>query len=433
MNSNITLTCIVCEGETDCRFGYSNRAYQPLSFACPHCASLMRVTMDTSRPPRTEFQYEGCQPSKEQRGIFIDDKNPFVDLHLDFPVRFGKYVPGLTPYMMVMQELHQASESHEEALEKMQFHNERLTQLNYFHDRAEEIKNIIRLYSGENKQLFIKRVENFLKQDQGPSLKHQDVNAALYRFLTFVFLPFVNFGEVKYLVEQFGELTIGLASKPFDDFVRRIVDSGFLGTLQKDCLKLYPEVYAAELAMRPALYLDLISGYEKAKTAARISTKDFQSYKDLFKDIIEVLGRQLVLVAGINNILHRKDSNAFATISGGTLSSLEKFASKTISEKFKYLDDCWYTIEREIVDTEVRNSIAHNNVNYDEVTQIIEYFPNGGGIQSTLGQQIYFLDFMRILLMAFREMNNLHHLVKCLYYYEYLILQNPDHKKRTEP
>lgn len=432
MNTNITLTCKVCNEDTDCRLGYSNRVLQPLSFACPHCASLMRITMDTSNPPRTCFQFEGCKPSEDQSRMFMDDKNPFVDLHLDFPVRFGKYVMGQTPYLMASQELTITSESPEEAHSKMEFHNHRLSQLNHFHDRADEIKTIIRLYSGKNKQLFKKRVGDFLQQDLGPSVKPQDVNAALYQFLTFVFLPFVQFGEVSSLVDEFTELTMKLAGKSLDEFVRTVVDSGFLGTLQKDCLKLYPEIYGAELPLRPALYLDLFKPYERAKTAARISTKDFQSYKDLYKDIIEVLGRQLVLVAGINNIIHRKDSNAFATISGGALSSLEKFSVKTISDKFKYLDDCWYNIDREIVDTEVRNSIAHNNVNYDEVTQIIEYFPNGGGIQPSPGQRIYFLDFMRMLLVAFREMNNLHHLVKCLFYYEYLILQDSKTPRKSQ-
>ena len=329
---------------------------------------------------------------------------------------------------MAAKELTISNESHEEAHAKMGFHNQRLNQLNHFHNRADEIKTIIRLYSVKNKQLFKKRVGDFLQLDLGPSVKPQDVNAALYQFLTFVFLPFVHFGEVSSLVDGFTEITLKLAGSPLNEFVRNIVDSGFLGTLQKDCLKLYPEIYGAELPMRPALYLDLFKSYERAKTAARISTKDFQSYKDVYKDIIEVLGRQLVLVAGINNIIHRKDSNAFATISGGALSSLEKFSEKSISEKFKYLDDCWYNIDREIVDTEVRNSIAHNNVNYDEVSQIIEYFPNGGGIQPSPGQHIYFLDFMRMILVAFREMNNLHHLVKCLFYYEYLILQDSKNK-----
>lgn len=428
MNSNMTLTCEVCEGETDCRIGYSNRAHQPLSFACPRCASLMRVTMDISNAPQTGFAFEGCHPSENQRRMFSDDMNPFVDLHLDFPVRFGKYVMGNTPYMMASQELEEASESPDEAQAKMQFHNERLNQLNYFHDRADEVRTIIRLYGGKNKQLFKKRVSEFLGQDLGDSLKPQDVNATLYQFLTFVFLPFVHFGEVSALVDRLTKMVMRLPKKPLTAFVRNIVDTGFLVTVQRDCLKLYPEIYGAELPLRPALYLDLLDRYERAKTAARISTKDFQTYKDLYKDIIEVLNRQLVLVAGINNIIHRGDFNAFATISGGTLSSLEKFAGKTLSDRFKYLDDCWYKIEREIIDAEVRNSIAHNNVNYDEVTQIIAYVPESGGMKPTSTHQIYFLDFMRMILVAFREMNNLHHLVKCLLYFEYLILQSPKTK-----
>lgn len=425
MNSNMTLACKVCGGETDCRIGYSNRIHQPLSFACPHCASLMLVTMDISSPLQAKFEFKGCEPVEGQHRLFSDHKNPFVDLHLDFPVRFGKYAIGSTPYMMASQELDDTSESITEGLAKMAFHNQRLDQLNYFSDRTDEIKVIIRLYSGKNKQLFKKRVSDFLNKDLGPSLQPQDINSALYQFLTFIFLPFVHLNEVRSLVDWITEITMNLAGKPLDGFVRNIIDTGFLETLQKDCLKLYPDIYLAELPLRPALYLDLIHGYEKAKIAARVSTKDFQSYKDLYKDIIEVFSRQLILVAGINNLIHRGDINAFPTISGGTLSSIGKFSEKPLSERFKYLDNCWYDIDREIIDTEVRNSIAHNNVSYNDVTQVIEYFPNGGGIEPTSAQQIYFLDFMRMILIAFREVNNLHHLVKCLFYYEYLILQNP--------
>lgn len=424
MNSNMTLTCGVCEGQIDCRIGYSNRELQPLSFACPHCASLMGIELDISNAPQAKFQFEGCMPSEDQIAPFTDSKNPFVDLHLDFPVRFGKYVLGSTPYFMALDELRGASESEDTAHAKMAFHNERLNQLNYFAHRSNEIKVIIRLYSGKNKQLFKKRVGAFLRKDLGSSLKPQDVNAALYQFLSFVFLPFVHFDEVRSLAEGFPEVLKRLPMAPLNEFVRDVIDSGYLGTLQKDCLKLYPEIYEAELPLRPALYLDLLNGYQKAKTAARVSTKDFQSYKDLYKDIIEVFSRQLVLIAGINNLFHRGDRNAFATISGGTLSSLEKFSAKTLSERFKYLDDCWYSIDGEVIDAEVRNSIAHNNVNYDEVTQIIEYFPKGGGIEPTPAQKIYFLDFMRMILAAFREVNNIHHLIKCLFYYEYLILRN---------
>lgn len=379
--------------------------------------------MDISDGPPARFQFIGCVPSEDPFVPFTDSKNPFVDLHLDFPVRLGKYVMGNTPYFMAVQELEDASESAEVAHARLDFHAKRLNQLNYFANRADEIKVIIRLYNGKNKQLFKKRVGEFLRKELGPSLKPEDVNAALYQFLTFVFLPFVHFDEVRSLAQGIPEMLRRLPTGPLNDFVRNMIDTGFLGALQKDCLKLYPEIYEAELPLRPAFFLDLLDGYQKAKTAARVSTKDFQSYKDLYKDIIEVLSRQLVLVAAINNISHRGNMNFFATISGGTLSSLEKYSGKTLSDKRKYLDDCWYNIDSEVIDAEVRNSIAHNNVDYDEVTQIIEYFPKGGGIEPTPPQKIYFLDFMRMILLAFREVNNLHHVIKSLFYYEYIILR----------
>jgi len=422
MNTNLTFKCDVCERDTDCRIGYSNRRIQPLSFACPHCGALMQITLDISNAPASDFEFKGCKPSENQPEGPFDGTNPFVDLHLDFPVRFGKYVMGNTPYMMALKEI-QDSDSNDPELvsSKMDFHNTRLEQLNYFHDRTGDIKTIIKLYSGKNKQLFRKRVGDFIKQDQGASLKPQDVNASLYSFVSTVFLPFIHFGEVKEVVDYFGKLTTSLPQEPFDLFMGRIISSEFLGTLQKDCLKIYPEIYSAEMPMRPVLYLDLINKYEKAKMAARISTQEFQVYKDLYKDIVEVFSRQLILVAGINNIIHRNDCDSFKPISGKALSSLDKFSSKVLSDKFKYLDDCWYPVDNEVVDAGVRNAIAHNNVQYSDVTQEITYYPGGGGIQQTPGETIYFLDFMRMILLLFREVHNLHHLIKCLFYYEYLV------------
>lgn len=422
MNTNMTLTCNVCEQDTDCRIGYSNRRIQPLSFACPHCGSLMQVTLDISNAPASGFQFKSCDPSTQQSGGPFNGKNPFVDLHLDFPVRFGKYVMGNTPFMMAMQDLHDPTATDPNAaVHKLEFHSQRLNQLNHFHNQSDQIKTIIRLYSGKNKQLFKKRVGDFLNNDQGTSLKPQDVNASLYQFVSFVFLPFIHFGVVKQVVHGFTDLTMRLHGKAFSDFVGSLISSGFLSTLQKDCLKIYPEIYDAEMPMRPALYLDLTPKYEKAQTAARISTKDFQWYKDLYKDIVEVFARQLILVSGINNLIHRGNSDSFKSIDGGALSSLEKFSAKTLADKFKYLDDCWYSIDKDAIDAGVRNAIAHNNVEYNEVTQEITYYPGGGGIQQTVGQTIYFLDFMRMILVLFREMHNLHHLIKCFFNYEFLI------------
>ena len=66
MNTCMTITCETCEQDIDCRIGYSNRRIQPLAFSCPHCDSQLGITLDTSRAPRSEFDFDGCKPSEAQ-------------------------------------------------------------------------------------------------------------------------------------------------------------------------------------------------------------------------------------------------------------------------------------------------------------------------------------------------------------------------------
>jgi hypothetical protein len=147
----------------------------------------------------------------------------------------------------------------------------------------------------------------------------------------------------------------------------------------------------------------------------------FFGFKDLYKDILEIMSRQLVLVAGVNNLLHRGNANSFKKVDGGALSGLQKLSEKNLSDRFKYLDDCWYHLSEEAFNLDLRNAIAHNNIQYDPVAQVVTYFPGGGRLDKTLGMEMSFLDFMRLLLISFREMHNLHHVIKSLYYYKFII------------
>lgn len=428
MNINMTLTCNTCEQDIDCRIGLSNRESQPLSFACPNCASLIRVTLSSKTP----MMLVGAKRLDAKNYGLFDGRNPFIDLHIDFPVWVNEYIPGSTPFMVAMQKINinQPNESLKRKL--MGFHTERLNQLNDLHGKAPDIRTILRLYRGKNKQLFKKSAGDFLSLDLGQSLKPQDINAALYLFVSYVFKPFIHHDGVKTLVEDFTGLIYRLSSQNkdgFNVFIDHIIETKFLESIQSDCLELYPEIFDAELPLRPALFLDLLDGFERGKVATRVSNKEFQSYKDLYKDIAEVFGRQLILVAGINNIIHRNGHNNFATPKDGKpLSSLDKFADKTLSDKFKYLDDCWYDIDRTMVDTNVRNSIAHFTAEYDEITQLITYFPEMDGVRQGAGETMYFLDFMRMLLLLFREVHDLHHVIKALFFYEYLIRFNQRNK-----
>lgn len=419
MNINHTLTCITCDGDTDVRFGLSNRTVQPLRFPCPHCGSRIDVTLEVGKG----FTYDGAVllPDRQPKGPF-DNSHPFVDLHLDFPVWPDKYVMGNTPFMIAVSKVRKAKPGEEVTL--LEKHSYRTFQLNAFAEKSRTIQQIIRLYYGKNKQLFVKRAAEFIGEQPQKSMLGQDLNALLYRVVSGVFEPFLDADLVRQQVDDFYVTIMRLANKDrtaFDSMMERLEATGFLANLQRDCLELYPEIFDAELALRPALFLDLTDDHGRG-VAARISAADFKSYKDLYKDIAEVFGRQIVLVAAINNLHKRGNADAFLKPKdGNALSSLDKFAEKTLSDRFKYLDDSWYPIRAAIVDTGVRNAIAHYLTEYDELTQLITYYPEKEGIRQERGETMYLLDFMRMILLMFREMHSLHHLIKALLYYDLLI------------
>ncbi|RQV39108.1 hypothetical protein DF027_21190 [Burkholderia cenocepacia] len=418
MNVMMSVVCDTCEVQTNLRVGMSNRDIQPFRFCCPSCGSPIDFTIGDKAEECKELTGAREIPA---HGPFDDETN-FVDLHLDFPVKFGKYVMGRTPFMMALQQI---------GAERFGIHNQRLNELNLVCKMKAEIRNLIRLYSGKDKQLFRLKVEKFLKTKLKSS-KPQDINAGLYLLVSFAFKPFVNVQSVEEVVEGYPGFLFYLADKDkakLEGFIDHLADTGFLRNVQLDALDVYPDVLDAELALRPALMLDFDDEYQGGGLSpARVSTDKFNQYKDLYKDIAEVINRQLVIVAGINNLLHRGDYDAFADLGPKRKApkSLQEYANVSFGAKPDWLDNCWFIFDTEAVDNQLRNAIAHFKAEYDDSTQLITYYPKLEGMEQEKAQTMYFLDFMRKLLCAFREMNYLHHLVKSIYYYRILIQKKGD-------
>ncbi len=425
MNHVGTLTCETCDGDIDCRVGFSNRAVQPLSFPCPHCHTLIEITIVLDSSP--SLQLNGVTQNKDRQYGMFDGRNPFIDLHLDFPVWSKEYVMGHTPFITALQKMRKiADETRNTDYHHFQL---RLNHLNELHEKSKDLKRTIKLYYGENKKLFVKKSEDFLGERLERTLAMKDINLVLYRLISNTFLPFIDPISTANFAEEISNLVISIAEKNeenFNAFMDSMITTKFLGNLQKDCLEIYPRILAAEIALRPALFMDFVEEEADSRIAGKISTKDFNEYKDLYKDITEILGKQLCIVAAINNIIQRGDHEKFKAKDGGALSSLEKFAGKTISEKLKYLDECWFRFEESAINTGARNAIAHYATEYDERTQIIQYYSGKEGLKQESPQEMYFLEFMVILLKAFREMHYLHHVIKCLFYYEYIVRQSED-------
>lgn len=413
MNINMTVCCDTCGEFTNCRIGMSNRNEQPLRFNCQDCGSPIDITIGGNAPGLVgATQVQNTQP-------FDTDIN-FVDLHLDFPVTFEPYEIGMTPFIRASERLGVAA---------IALHQQRLDHLNTEMEKSLAFKNLLKLYANGKTDPFKANCKKIFDIVVASDLQ-EDINAALYNLLAKMMFPFAlpkqNADSVQLFLRILSQLE-RTRKAGLDRFVGEMLASSFLKNLQLDALEIYPAILAAELPLRPALFLDFDLGYAANPVAMRVSTADFESYRDLFKDISEVISRQLTLVAGINNLLKRRDHDAFAPqiIKQGknvAPRTLHGFADCDFGRKWGAIDNSWYQPLDGAFNNKLRNAIAHFKAEYDHVKQVVTYYPRKEGIKQEHAEQMTFLEFMRWLLVSYREMHRLHHLIKALFYYSYLIL-----------
>ena len=414
MNFNMSLICEACETQTNCRIGMSNRHEFYVCFACQECSNIIEVHFK----PGESHKYIGARRLGNE--TLFDQETNFVDLHPDFPVAYGKYVMGNTPFMQALQR-----QGHDEVL----FHQFRTNYLNQCIHDARKFETLLKHYKREK----IRPFELNLKKHFDINMKThkpQDINAALYSLIAkmmnaFTF-PNQDAETVQVNLDVLGTIQSD-SPQAIQNFIDEVLDKGFLKKVQFDCLDIYPEILNSDMVFRPALFLDFDESYAESPIPMRVSTDDFQSFKDLYKDIAEIISKLLVLVAGVNNLAKRADHDKFKLGIGQrgrrdlTPTSLEKFADVAYGLKMDMIDDSWFEFVDEAVDNQLRNAIAHVKTEYDDITQIITYYPKKEGLKSERPETITFLEFIRRILISYREMHRMHHLVKALFYHHYLL------------
>ena len=395
----------------------SNREVQPFQFACPVCEERITFVLGTENGALT-----GATDMIEFEAPFKGE-NHFVDLHLDFPVYFGKYEKGMTTFLRVVDEIGQDAYGH------LAY---RLEILNRLHPMKRDLERIITQY----KQGDVNNFEKACTKIPGVKLKthkKQDILAALYSATSIMSSPFTIHESNEELAKGFPNLYIHLHNECHDKttiFIDEIVSSEFLKNLHHDCLSLYPKLIEFDLPLRPAFFYDYIQEDKYRPVPARVSTAYFDLCNNYYKDLAEVFARQLTLLAGLNNLLKRGDHNEFEPTSKLTkrqeirkeLISLNKFADVDLGNKIQFIDDCFYSIDMNAIDNRLRNGIAHYKYEYRESTQIITYYPAKEGMERVKSEEITFMEFLRKTLLLFREVHNLNHLIKATLYYGVLIL-----------
>lgn len=418
MNICKCFKCDTCETLIDCRIGMSNRDIQPFQFACPVCEENISFVIGL---PTGDLK--GATDVKGFVGPF-EGKNPFIDLHLDFPVSFGNYEMGNTAFMKAIDEL---------GHEKYFMLKDRLDKLDLIYNMKGDVVRVINQFKKGDLKLFRKSLEKFpgieLKSE-----KQQDVFASLYKVTSFIAEPFTIYQHNIELSEGMPNILRGLHEANYEktfEYVELIIKNGFLKNLLYDCLGLYPRMLEFELPVRPALYYDYIDAENFKNVPTRVSTADFETCNNFYKDLAEVFSRQLTMIAGLNNLIKRGDYNLFDDSIRlnkrkeviKNYESLNSFANVDLGNKLSAIDDSFYHINSEALDSKLRNGIAHYKYIYKESTQLITFYPSKEGMERDKNQEIYLIEFMRKMLLLFREVHTLNHVIKSLIYYSIFVLK----------
>ena len=205
----------------------------------------------------------------------FDAETNFVDLHLDFPVSFEKYEMGMTPFMRAADRI---------GMDEMRIHSMRLDQLNNELGVFRAFSIILQLYAKSKIVPFVQNCKKTFDIDV-KSDRPEDINAALYTLIRRIMMPFAYPNEDAESVELFNEVLLAViegSKVALDRFVDEVIKTEFLKNLQLDCLEIYPKVLAAELPLRPALFLDFDEDYKNNPIPMRVSAHQFEQYKALF-------------------------------------------------------------------------------------------------------------------------------------------------------
>lgn len=395
------IECEECENTFSCRIGLSNKSEQELNFSCKECGAILTFHISELH----KLSMIGVKSSTKKPSYHID-------LHLDFPVfEYNKY-PLLSPFILS----HILGGEHATAK-----HAYDMSLLNSISDNITEIKNTLGFYLKKKNKPFSRKVSSYLNIEE-KSLNNIQAEMLLFNYLFKIIEPFNSRELTNASITLFQEKIeeIGkISSTALKSFTDEISNSKFTEHSINDAVKIYQNILSKEVIFRPSLFLDYIDKDENSKLPFLLSTKDFEYVSDLFKDISEVLSRQLVVVAGLNNLIKRKDHNKFEVILSAKNKNLEPkslkdYADLDFGRKLSFIDSPWVKISSDIADNQLRNSTAHYKWEYDPSTQLIKYYSKKEGLNRTSSKELLLIDYCKKVIESFRvfhEMNFLLHIV----------------------
>ena len=369
---NHFIKCQVCGSVTRIRLQVGHLKQHPIVVTCGKCkTSLLGTAYFNQENPRVKLEFENAD-SIDNHNLNAGDF--FAECSGEFPVRKQgedgeSNFTAISPFISQMMRM--GSD-----IDKVKTYSHTIAKLNQTREKWTYYKRVFNLY--ENNSPYLE--QELKKEFDGPMFPNKTDPEKLHTVHMIEILGFCSSLKPEILNDlNFVDDILRLnpvQMKVLNDFLNSH-DGFHLQQIQSQIYKILDEFINNYPALIPAISLqygdeDTFDFENKGTT-----TSTFETIKQFYLDVYEMLGNLMIIPVAFNNIYYRKDINLSDTIDSKT-HTLEEFIKLTKANRYHFCTGTEkYTAFLNLkYNAKLRNAIGHNDVEYDSVSQLITYYPN---------------------------------------------------------
>ncbi|MGM0936301.1 MAG: hypothetical protein ACQEWL_06745 [Pseudomonadota bacterium] len=432
MNWNLgVLECGYCHEKFNCSIGLSNKtSTQSFSFCCPKCSGLFEIKLT---PFQNEKYYLSNNLIRTVEKDFFDI--PSFKLHLDFPAIYTKGWIPFSPFSystLLMKEQREIE------------HYKIITQkLNSYTDNILDLKSFFNLHKKGKFQELYKLAESIIGSEHGcfnhddyisiykltapEYVSRRDFDMYFYKLIFIIMTPLNNGENPNVIMKKYSDYIVSLNNDKVKELFNYLNNANYFDDITVTTNRVYNSILSSEEIFRPSIFIMDYTDIDivKEKSPLKISHDGIDGIINIYKDICEVISRFYTLIAGLNNIKHNMSYDSFKIKKIKMYdkyiycNNLLGFSGLDLGLKSRFINDSYFSEDVKVISTHIRNSIAHNNWSYNDVSQVITFKKNKKleiNPENAKSLNLTSLEFCRNIMILFRVMHKLNILTYLVIY-----------------
>jgi len=387
MNWNLgQLECHFCNAQFNCSIGLSNKeTVQVFSFCCHQCSGILSIEIDPTKG--TNYKLINADRVERPEKGFLGLKS--VRLHLDFPaVVTDGWIP-FSPFTIAALMLRQGA--------NIEHYRAVTSELNFYSENILTLKSIFNFHkNGKAKQLYLasnKLLREKFKSVAGVDLDYiksmtildnittRDLDIIFYKTLLVISEVLTKGENPDREVKELSSYFTSLNKERLYEFHSCLTGNGHLRNSAVTINNIYSDIFSNEEYFRPSIFLSDYSEmpFKGKKSPLRLVSEKVGVILNIYKDLVEVISKQYIVIVGLRNIKNSKSYDVFkkrtVNMRWGAISvnNLAEFSSLDLGVKTRFMEGCLYCNDLKAISSRIRNSIAHNNWEYNELTQKVTF------------------------------------------------------------